>query len=109
MYIDSPVSFAVAIPINKRSPYWPEVRKKHLRLHPFCAACGSTRYLKVHHIKPFWRHPGLELVPSNLITLCWHPETSNFCHKFVGHLGSWNKSNPDVINQATAMLAAKSN
>jgi hypothetical protein len=74
-----------------RSGKWPAVRKQHLEREPACAACGRTKNLDVHHIKPFKDHPELELDDGNLISLCGDP-----CHFVHGHLMSWMRSNPDV-------------
>lgn len=76
-----------------RSPKWSTVRKKHLEKNNYCAACGSTKKLEVHHIKPVHKHPELELDPDNLITLCADP-----CHIIFGHLMNFKSWNIDVIN-----------
>ena len=62
-----------------RNGRWPEVRAAHVAKYPTCAACGGTDELNVHHVKPFWTHPQLELEPNNLITLC------RSHHYTVGH------------------------
>jgi 5-methylcytosine-specific restriction endonuclease McrA len=78
----------------KRSSRWPYARKKHLKTEPACQWCGADLHLQVHHIQPFHLFPGLELVPSNFITLC---ETPNYnCHRKVGHLGAWVRWNPNA-------------
>jgi 5-methylcytosine-specific restriction enzyme A len=79
----------------KRSPKWPAVRRKHLKLQPTCMACGTLMNLEVHHIHPVHVYPDQELDPTNLITLCETP--TNFCHYIFGHLGlSWYKWDPSV-------------
>lgn len=73
-----------------RSPKWAALRKQHLENNPYCAACGRTTDLEVHHIKPVHAYPELELDPSNLITLC-----GSYCHLIFGHFFdylSWNIS-----------------
>lgn len=80
----------------KRSNAWPTTRQKHLLTHPECALCGGTKKLNVHHIKPFWLFPELELAPLNLITLCEGAKWLN-CHFIVGHLLSWKSFNPAVL------------
>jgi 5-methylcytosine-specific restriction endonuclease McrA len=73
-----------------RSPKWSTVRKEHLKDNNYCAACGRTSKLEVHHIEPVHMNPDRELDISNLITLCDSP-----CHLLFGHLmnyQSWNKS-----------------
>lgn len=74
-----------------RSPKWRTVRQDHLRANARCAACGRTRDLEVHHIKPVHLFPELELDPNNLITLC-----SNSCHILFGHLMDFKSWNPIV-------------
>lgn len=83
-----------------RSPEWPKVRAKHLRLHPTCRACGGTHKLQVHHRLPFHRHPELELDPTNLVTLCGEPRP---CHLWLGHLDSYDSWNVDVFEDSDAM------
>lgn len=71
-----------------RSPKWPATRKEHLEKFPNCAACGRTKKIEVHHIKPVHAYPELELDPSNLVSLCDDP-----CHLTFGHFfdyRSWN-------------------
>lgn len=85
-----------------RSPRWPAVRAAHLALHPFCAACGGTEHLQVHHKKPVHLFPQLELEPDNLITLCEGPGRG--CHFIFGHLYSWFAFNPSVELDAHRML-----
>ncbi len=79
-----------------RSPRWEEVRKKFVASNPECMACGTTTDLNVHHVLPYHIWPALELMPSNLITLCRQ-------HHFVmGHFSDWDKYNPAVRNNAAA-------
>lgn len=75
---------------RQRAGQWDSVRKLHLKREPYCAWCGGTKYLQVHHIKPFALHPELhgsrapggELddgidgtgKDGNLITLCMIPK-----------------------------------
>lgn len=81
----------------KRSSQWPKVRKEHLEKNPTCAVCGSTAKVEVHHMVPFHVNPTLELVPSNLITLCEAKKKGINCHLLIGHLGNYRGSNPDVL------------
>lgn len=78
-----------------RSGAWRHVRQKHLEREPVCAACGRDDDLEVHHIKPYHKHPELELDDGNLITLCADP-----CHLVHGHLLSWKRANPLVREDA---------
>lgn len=83
-----------AVANRSRSSSWPGVRALHLKAHPSCAYCGSTKDLEVHHVRPFHLWPNLELDPRNLLTLC--ESLSRECHLRVGHLGVWSRFNPYV-------------
>lgn len=78
-----------------RSRDWPRVRGEHLQREPLCVACGRSRDLEVHHIKPYHLHPELELDAENLITLCADP-----CHFVFGHLLNYRRANPMVREDA---------
>ena len=78
----------------RRSPRWEHLRRQHLIERPFCAVCETIEDCEVHHIKPFFLFPELELDPSNLITLCREH------HYFFGHLNDWSSYNPDVETDA---------
>lgn len=86
----------------KRSPKWTAVRRAHLKREPVCQLCGCKimARLNVHHVNPFHLAPALELVESNLITLCEDsdaPLTRGLnCHQWAGHLGNWEAVNPRV-------------
>jgi 5-methylcytosine-specific restriction endonuclease McrA len=79
---------------QERSPHWPTVQHKHLKLQPNCAVCGGNVNLNVHHKKPFHLFPELELEPTNLITLCMDGDKD--CHIKIGHGGSFKAYNPNV-------------
>lgn len=79
---------------RSRSPKWQEVREEHLKAESACRACGTTKELQVHHIKPFSMHPELELDPLNLITLCMDKYE---CHLLIGHGGSFDFCNENVV------------
>ena len=81
-----------------RSSKWPAVRLLMLHINPTCAACGGTYRLQVHHIKPFHLFPRLELVYTNLITLCEDPKCEH--HFEIGHLKNWKTNNPNVVADA---------
>lgn len=85
-------------PRVKRSPHWPAARRAHLKAHPACEACGGTERLEVHHERPYHLHPDLELVESNLVTLCEKPGRN--CHLWFGHAGQWRGYNPHVRQDA---------
>lgn len=74
-----------------RSSDWVNIRKQHIKQHPFCIACNSIRNLEVHHVKPYQIHPELELEPSNLVTLC------KTHHLVFGHLTDYHSWNENVI------------
>ena len=81
-----------------RSPKWRHVRQEFLKDHDFCKYCGSRDDLEVHHIVPVHIEPDLELVESNLITLCmtWGKE----CHLKHGHLGNWKLYNKNIVKES---------
>ena len=83
-------------PIALRSPQWNSVRKKHLLKEPLCRACNGKNKLQVHHIKPFHLFPELELVSSNLVTLCEYMD--NDCHLRIGHDGNFKNYNKSVLS-----------
>jgi hypothetical protein len=95
---------------GNRSDLWPETRAAFVAKNPACAACGKRIDLNVHHLIPFYLRPDLELVESNLITLCRE-------HHFrVGHdpdgpwepeRPSWRAYNPRVIEHAGQVLAGR--
>ena len=82
---------------RQRASEWRRVRAEHLAKHPACEACGRTKNLAVHHIFPVSVAPDLELVESNLITLC---ETS--CHFMFGHFFNYHCYNRNVRKMAAA-------
>lgn len=84
-----------------RSSRWPAVRGAHLKRNPTCAACGTRDKLEVHHIHPFHIYPELELVGSNLLTLC---ETGGNCHLMIGHLKHFKSYNIAVRKDAEVLL-----
>ncbi len=83
---------------HMRSPHWSSMRRAHLKSNPLCACCGTKKNVQVHHIKEFSRHPELELVASNLITLC--EDGGDGCHRFLGHLQNWKSYNVSVVEDA---------
>ena len=85
---------------GKRSSKWTTVRKHHIEANPICAACGGTKALEVHHIKPFFLYPDLELDPNNLITLCESKKGGINCHLAWGHLCNYKSFNEDVVEDA---------
>lgn len=89
-------NFLKKIRFATRSPKWSNTRKKHLENNPKCAACGSSKKLEVHHIKPVHLFPELELDPTNLITLCADP-----CHIIFGHLMNFKSWNKEVIEDTS--------
>jgi len=79
---------------KERSPHWPAVEHKHLKLNPTCSACGGNTNLNVHHKQPFHLYPDLELEPTNLITLCMDGDKD--CHIKLGHGSNFKAYNPHV-------------
>ena len=86
------------IPLDapRRSSGWAKVERQKLASSPTCAVCDTDEDLNVHHIRPFYLFPELELELSNLITLCRDH------HFLFGHLGSWKSYNIDVVSDAKA-------
>ncbi len=94
----STVNPALKKPTAKRSGRWRAVEKRHLAAHPRCIVCGTTKFLRVHHVRPYHVYPELELEPTNLVTLCQSPWHN--CHLYVGHLGDYKSWNPAVKSDA---------
>ncbi|WP_321377061.1 HNH endonuclease [Trichococcus shcherbakoviae] len=77
-------------PIIARNPQWPRLRNSYLAIHPLCEFCGRAAE-EVHHVVPVSADPTLELVETNLFSLCHE-------HHFdIGHLGRWVAWNPCVV------------
>lgn len=55
---------------NYHSAQWYALRTKVKKAHPYCAYCGSTQRLEVHHVKSVRLHPELQFDESNLLVLC---------------------------------------
>lgn len=77
-----------------RSPQWWRVRQRWIENNGKCEACNNTHFLEVHHIQPYHKWPELELVESNLMTLCER------CHFLFGHLCNWHSWNKDARQDA---------
>ena len=84
-----------------RSPRWRSFREEYLQRHPTCAACGAAEGVDLHHIRPVWKYPELELVEENCLPLCGHPRN---CHWSVGHGFNWRDYRPGVRELAAKML-----
>ena len=82
-----------------RSSKWPAVRRNFVKSNPYCAACGTTRELEVHHVVPFHIEPARELDIENLMTLC------NDCHLYIGHLKDWTSYNLHARQDAALMFS----
>ena len=80
-----------------RSGEWTKVRKAYLAENPFCEICGGTKKLEVHHLLDTSSFPDYELHQNNLITLCGI-KTKNKCHFKYGHLGNYQKTNYNLVN-----------
>jgi hypothetical protein len=85
---------------KKRSPHWRQLRKEFIAENPSCLACGGTKKLEVHHVKPFHLHPELELDRKNLVTLCESGKHGVVCHLAWGHCGNYKKVNKHVFRDA---------
>ena len=91
-------------------PLVPAVRAAHLKAEPACqwCRCVCPLHRQVHHIQEFSRHPELELVDANLITLCECPAGCPYCklppgekdcHLTHGHLGNFRLENATIREQ----------
>ena len=89
--------------MKERSPHWAAFRMQFVEKHPFCAVCGYTEFLNVHHIIPFHVDATKELVEANLITLGEHCPSGNH-HYLFGHFLNWRNWNPNVIQDAANFL-----
>lgn len=58
-----------------RTYRWRKLKLELLRRQPYCAICGVTVGLQVHHVQPPRGDAGLFYAPENLIVLCEH------CHR----------------------------
>ena len=76
----------------RRSSQWRKVRAEYLGEHPYCECCGGEKKLEVHHEKPVWLFPELELDKQNLKTLC----EKKGCHLAMGHLYNYKSYNPNI-------------
>jgi len=79
----------------KRSRTWRKTRRLHLTKQPQCAVCESKSKLQVHHIIPFHIAPDQEEEPDNLATLCQNKKYGINCHQLIGHLGNYQRINPN--------------
>ncbi len=88
--------------LHPRSVHWPVMRRHWLKDHGICAnpLCKATTHLQVHHKRPYHLFPGLELLPSNFITLCM---TERECHLKLGHNGNWQKYNARIDQEIAAL------
>lgn len=77
-----------------RSSGWGKARDEHVLAFPACAVCWATDLVEVHHVRPYYLFPELELDPKNLMTLC------RVHHFWWGHLGDWSAWNPSVREDA---------
>lgn len=55
---------------NYHNAKWYAMRAKVRKEHPYCAYCGATSRLEVHHIKSVRLHPELMFDKNNLLVLC---------------------------------------
>ncbi len=55
---------------NYHNAQWYAMRARAKKEHPYCAYCGASTRLEVHHIKSVRLHPELMYDFSNLLVLC---------------------------------------
>ena len=92
-----------------RSKDWPRIRREHLIRNPFCAVCGGTKTLEIHHISAYHTSPERELDLSNLITLCESKKRGVICHLFFGHFGSYRDKINSSVREDAKIWRAKLN
>lgn len=91
-----------------RSSNWRITRNIYLQRFPKCEACGNKNNLIVHHKKPFYLYPELEVNIDNLITLC-EGKTMN-CHFVLGHCFlNWKCYNPNIKSDIGIINNIKNN
>lgn len=73
--------------VTGRGSQWLKARTEAKRRHPFCALCGTTKNLQVHHVVPF--RMTFDNSQSNLIPLCvkHHKIVETITHD-IEHSGS---------------------
>lgn len=98
--VTTPIVYA-----RPRSPGWDPFRDRIISGHPYCAACGRTKKLELHHIHDFAHFPELELSEENVIVLC--RSSGEGCHAALGHFYEWDKINPDVLADALRYFHAR--
>lgn len=77
-----------------------KAKARHKSVYSECAACGSTKYLEVHHIVPVHVNNKRASDLNNLITLCDGPNGSNSsCHRYIGHLGNFRSDYNKFIRE----------
>ncbi len=89
---------AIIVPNKKKTHVsdkrkWLDVQRKYKRHNPKCEICGTTANIEVHHIMPVSIEPNKEFDENNLMSLC---RKGKNCHLVHGHLGNYNKFNPNV-------------
>ena len=99
---------------QRRNRRWPSAKKAYKKRHPRCEACkrGGKWSTEVHHVIPFQLSPhidelpdghpdqGLELNPTNMITLCVGKLRGGGCHLMLGHGMNYQTVNPSVRSHA---------
>lgn len=66
--------------------------KEYKKENPFCAYCGRSLAVDVHHKLPVSVAPERAADKQNMITLCRKPK----CHLIVGHMGNYKMHNSKV-------------
>lgn len=92
----------IATMLANRSGAWRAVELAHVQANPTCIACGSRKFLQVHHRLPFHLFPERELDSRNLRTLCMQP--GHLCHFIVGHRFNWRGYSIHVDEDAALCL-----
>ncbi len=92
---------------KRRHKGWNKLRKEYIKTHKECAACGGTKKLELHHIKPFHLYPKSEMDLNNLIVLC--DKKGRHCHRIFGHFYNWKLYNISVRDHCARHKRLKKN
>ena len=76
-----------------------KAKRAYKKTHPFCAVCGTTKDIEIHHIVPVHVDSSKACDPENFISLCdWR---NHGCHYIWGHFRNFrSKWNPDIVEFA---------
>jgi hypothetical protein len=88
--------------LRRHLPGFDQAEAALLREHGHCAACGYSRALQIHLVRPLnLTGPARALEMANVLVLCMGP---NECHLRIGHGGRYSTWNPRVREDAMDAL-----